>query len=57
MEWIQKPSDLGVTAKACIVYDEICVVDKPVCAVVTCRSWSCRKYYQSCKTKIHPTSK
>lgn len=57
MEWIQKPSDLGITTKACIVYKEPCVVVKPHCAVVSCGKWSCKKYYQSCKTKIYPTSK
>lgn len=57
MEWIQKPSDSGVTRNGCIVYSYPCFVDKPVCAVVACRSWSCKKYYQSCKTKIYPTSK
>lgn len=47
MEWIQKPSDLGVTKKVCVVYKQPCFAEGPACG----------KYYQSCKTKIHPTSK
>lgn len=57
MEWIQKPSDLGVTKKVCVVYKQPCFAEGPACAIVTCGTWSCGKYYQSCKTKIHPTSK